>query len=326
MSFSQKVDQGYLSFARGLVTEINPLSTPDDLKGTTSDELNMIVDTDGMIRVRRSGFDIIPDLYNAVEGTVLDVRYWRKGSCYVVCAALPEEVSPGEREVSTTFIDQSGNPALNRVFKTRLSSADFVLPSICFLRTKCLVTYGARPLLFTRGTTGELTVQYVNLYVRDFKLLDDQLSVTNRPSIQTDEHTYNLLNAGWYQRRRLIDTNVLSNPITAFYADRTEYPSNADIPYLGDITDTGGDIRFDPEAFDSVNVGSTEAPRGHYVYDIRNIDRQSKISSASSDGVPSTTLTLLVDNGNYPGTVTPVDPDEFIDLTFPEFEPGVEIP
>ena len=85
MSFSQKVDQGYLSFARGLVTEINPLSTPEDLQGTTSDELNMIVDTDGMIRVRRDGFSIIPGLENEVQGTVLDVRYWRKGKCYVVC-------------------------------------------------------------------------------------------------------------------------------------------------------------------------------------------------------------------------------------------------
>jgi hypothetical protein len=326
MSFPQKVDQGYLSFARGLVTEINPLSTPEELQGTTSDELNMIVDTDGMIRVRRDGFSIVPDLLNEVQGTVLDVRYWRKGKCYVVCAVLDGEVSPGEREVSTTFIDESAAVGKNRQFKTKIRTEDFVLPSICFLRTKCLIAYGSRPLLYTRSAGGEFTVEYVNLHVRDFKLVDDGLTVTNRPTFLSGEHKYNLYNAGWYQRRKLKGTNVLSDPITSFQASRTTYPSNADVAYLGDITNTDGDLRFDPQAFDSVNVGSTEAPRGHYVYDIRSIDREARVSSPDNDGVPSNTLTVLVENGNTPGTSTPVPPTDPIDDPYPELPPGYQIP
>lgn len=326
MSFSQKVDQGYLSFARGLVTEINPLSTPEDLQGTTSDELNMIVDTDGMIRVRRDGFSIVPGLENEVQGTVLDVRYWRKGKCYVVCAVLTGEVSPGEREVSTTFIDESADVTKNRQFKTKIKTEDFVLPSICFLRTKCMVAYGARPLLFTRTEAGEYSIEYVNLYVRDFKLLNDNLTVTQRPGIQTDEHTYNLYNAGWYQARKALGSSVASDPIAAFRSSRGVYPSNADIAYLGDITDPDGDLRFDPGSFDSINVGSTEAPRGHYVFDIRSIDRQSKVLDKNNDGVPSNTLTLLVENGNTPGTEDPIPPYDPIDDPYPERPPGFRIP
>jgi hypothetical protein len=309
-----------------LVTEINPLSTPEELQGTTSDELNMIVDTDGMIRVRRDGFKILDGLVNDVQGTVLDVRYWRKGRCYVVCSVLPDEVSPGEREVSTTFIDESSDASLNRQFKTKIKSEDFVLPSICFLRTKCLVAYGSRPLLFSRESSGEFTIQYVNLFVRDFKLLDDELTVTQRPTELLPNHRYNLYNAGWYQRRKLITTNVLSDPIAAFNASRSQYPSNADIAYLGDITDPDGELRFDPQSFDSVNVGSTEAPRGHYVYDIRSLDRQARVDSPLNDGLPSNTLTTLVQDGNVPGTSDPIPPYDPIDDSFPELPPGYPVP
>lgn len=326
MSFNQKVDQGYLSFARGLVTEINPLSTPEDLQGTTSDELNMIVDTDGMVRVRRAGFQTVPDLQNSVPGTVLDVRYWRKGKCYVVCSLTDGEVEPGVLEVVTTMIDESAVFTKNRQFKTQINAVDFVLPSICFLRTKCLITYGARPLLFTRESSGEYSIQYVNLYVRDFKLVNDELSLTTRPVVLSEEHEYNILNAGWYQSRRLIGTNVLTDPVAAFFSSRGTYPSNADIPYLADITSPDGDIRFDPTAFDSVNVGSTEAPRGHYVFDIRSIDRQARVTLPSADGVPSSTLTPLAENGNAPGTSDPIDPDLPIDGGYPELPPGTEIP
>jgi hypothetical protein len=327
MSFSRKVDQGYLSFARGLVTEINPLSTPEDLQGTTSDELNMIVDTDGMIRVRRAGFELIPNLSEAVQGTVLDARFWRKGSCYVVCSYDPTP-SPetNEYNCTVTMVDESGQANKNRQFTIKVHVQDFVLPSLAFLRTKCLVTFGARPVLFTRESSGEFTIQYVNLFVRDFKLVDDDSTLTQRKGVLSSEHKYNLLNAGWYQQRRLIGTNTLSDPIAAFFAGRAQYPSNADVAYLGDITDTNGDLRFDPTAFDSVNVGATEAPRGHYVYDIRDIDRQARVITPSLDGQPSNTLTLLVEKGSDPITGFPAEPGVPIDDFHPERPPGIQIP
>lgn len=326
MSYSQKVEQGHLSFARGLATELTPLSTPEELQGTTSDELNMTVNTEGMYRTRRAGFAEVPSLKNAVLGTVLDVKYWRKASCYVVCSYNPIPTDANEYEVQSTFIDKT-DPLKNRQYTTKISVPDFVLPSVCFLRTKCLITYGSRPLLFTREISGEYTIQYINLFIRDFKLLDDKLTVTNRPGFLTIEHKYNLLNAGWYQPRSLKDPAGIGDPVQNFYAKKTSYPSNADVSYLGDITDSNGDLKFDPAAFDNINVGSTEAPRGHYVYDIRSIERGARVNSPLIDGAPSTTLTDLLVNGNDPVSGEP-NPGggSPIDDFYPEYPPGTQIP
>lgn len=328
MSFSQKSEIGYLSFAKGLATELNPLSTPEELKGTTSDELNMTVDTDGMVRVRRHGLSLLSVPRQNITGQVLEVKYWSKGTCYVVCSYDPTAVS-GQYTCTTTFIDTS-DPAKDRAYSTKVLTDDFLTtPQVVFLRTKCMVTYGGRPLLFTREVSGEFTIHYVDLHIRDFKLIDDTLTVTERPVTLSNEHKYNLLNAGWYQYRKLNSTGIAGDPIIDFQTIRSKYPSNADIPYLGDVSNSSGDLVFDPEEYDNVNVGSTEAPRGHYVFNIRNIDRAVKNlthADAIRDGAPSTTLSLLLLDGDDPTTGTPPTGD--IDDGYPEppVPPGGEVP
>ncbi len=325
MSFSQKSETGYLSFAKGLVTELNPLNTPDELKGTTSDELNMTVDTDGMVRVRRPGLSLLSIPRQDVSGTVLEVKYWRTGSCYVVCSYNPVP-DAGQYTCTTTFIDTT-TPSKDRSYNTKVLVGDFVsTPQVAFLRTKCIIAYGGRPLLFTREASDEFTIQYVDLYIRDFKLIDDTYSVTQRPTTLSDEHKYNLLNAGWYQDRQLLSSGAVGSPITSFHTILSKYPSNADVAALGDVSDSNGDLKFDPNAYANLNTGSTEAARGHYVFNIRDIDRQARTSATDRDGVPSSTLSNLIVNGNDPGTGAPPTGD--IDDGYPEpsVPPGGEIP
>lgn len=325
MSHSQKVEQGYLSFAGGLVTELNPLSTPDELKGTTSDELNMTVDTDGMVRVRRNGFELLSIPRQEVPGTVLVVRYWRLGSCYIVCSYDPVAVSD-QYTCYTTFID-TADPSKDRQYSTKVLLSDFLdTPPIAFLRSKCIISYGGRPLLFYREVSGEFTIQYIDLFVRDFKLLNDSLTVTARPTTLTDEHKYNLYNAGWYQNRLLWSASVVADPVTDFFTIKSKYPSNADIAYLGDKADSAGDLKFDPNVFDNLNLGSAEAPRGHYVYNIRAIDRSAVLLNKNNDGAPSTTLATLLDSGNDPGTGSPPTGDIDNDYPEPPIPPGGQIP
>lgn len=305
------------------MTELSPLRTPEELEGTTADELNMTVQTDGMIRVRRGGVDFIPGIEFNIPGfTVLDVRYWKRGNCYVVLSYNPTPVSD-QYELYTVFMDKTDS-VKNRGYKHKVNVGDFVAPSVAFLRTKCLLTYGGRPILCTRVADSEFTLQYINLYIRDFKLLDDGKTVTQRPSTLDDKHEYNLLNAGWYQQRTRKDPSGIGDPIENFNTKRSQYPSNADIAYLGDVTDADGNLVFDPASFDNLNLGSTEAPRGHYVYDIRSIDRGSRLTSKDGDGAPSTTLSLLVINGTDPGTGSPPTGD--IDDPYPEVPPGTQIP
>lgn len=324
MSYSQKSETGYLSFAKGLATEVNPLSIPEELKGTTADELNMTVDTDGMVRVRRPGLSLLSIPRQNVAGEVLEVKYWRTGSCYVVCS-YEDTIVDDQYTCTTTFIDTT-DASKDRAYTTKILTSDFIsTPQVVFLRTKCMITYGGRPLLFTREVSGEYTIQYVDLYVRDFKLIDDLHSVSERPGSLSNEHKYNLLNAGWYQYRQLLSSGVTADPIAEFYAIRTKYPSNADIAALGDVTDSGGDIKFDPASYDNINLGSTEAARGHYVFNIRNINRDIKSTSLPEqlrDGAPSTTLALLLSDGDDPTTGVPPTGDIDEDWPEPPIPPG----
>lgn len=332
MSHSQKVELGYLSFAKGLHTEISPLMTQEELQGTTSDELNMDVDTTGMVRVRRRGFELPSQgavTYIPV-GTLIESRYWRDKDVYIVCS-LQDSSTEGSYEVTVTFLEPDRtvpiDPPLKTEFKFTVLKDEYVKPSIAFLRTKCLLTFGTRPIVFTKEIgSGKFSVDYIDIYVRDFKLLNDSQTVTSRPTALTDEHKYNLYNAGWYQNRRLKGTGTVGDPVTKFYTDRSEYPSNADVAYLGDVTDSNGDVHFDPAAYNNVTVGSSEAPRGHYIYNIRDIDRDPRLVHKNRDGSPVSTLTPLVEDGKKPGTTDPIDTTIPVDTFNPETTPGWEIP
>ena len=73
----------YISMAQGLITEASPLAFPE---GTTSDELNFVIDRDGLVRKRRLGFDkLVTDfVYNGAGAKLENVFYWRGPSLVVV--------------------------------------------------------------------------------------------------------------------------------------------------------------------------------------------------------------------------------------------------
>lgn len=324
MSYSRKSEKGYLSFAQGLMTELSPLMTPEDFQGTTSDELNMEVDTDGMIRTRRSGFQFLSGVQDTVSETVLDAEYWKAAKCYVVLSYYT--ISKDDLYTVCISMVDTTDQTKNRMYRMKVPVVNFQEPSVCFLRTKCLVTFGARPVVITRNQDLEYTVQYIDLYARDFKILPDGLTITERPTTLTDAHKYNLLNSSWDQPRALKSSNTVADPITNFFTVRSKYPSNADIAYLGDITDSNGDLKFDPMSYDNLNLGSTEAPRGHYVFNIRGIDRQAKLSTPGNDGSPSDTLTTMVLSGKNPITTAVIPIGAVVDAAFPELETGVMLP
>ncbi len=72
------------------------------------------------------------------------------------------------------------------------------------------------------------------------------------------------------------------------------YPSNADLPLNGLRSDGTGDYKFfSPDTMFETVLGNTEAPRGHYIYDVNSERvREDSITNKNDDGSPSTTLTL----------------------------------
>lgn len=376
-------EKDYLNLVKGLNTETNPLAFPE---GYTLDELNFLLSLDGDTRLRRKGLaKVLSDItYNSVTGEVLNtpfMYYWEKEEILlVVLQEEGEDVYLQLRDARTGYsligtytmysgISQISKPSFSSIVDGVVITTSQVVPDIN--------TGGLPPIVVKANTAGDIEVSEISLYFRDFELLDDNLAVGKRPNLMTDEHLYNLYNAGWYARRKN-SSNVFTDPLDLFDAqeyttelltfdadagtntftftyarsgvgafevgtdftvanasDPTnngtftvvsstgggtvvnvevasitvtesgttgvtvttgtgQFPSNSDIPVLGLKADGSGNEVFTPDTlFETVN-GNTEAPRGHYVYEVYGdvTARDTKLLDNQIDGTPSTTVTL----------------------------------
>lgn len=307
MSFSNRVDQGYLSFAKGLVTEFNPLAPPE---GTTSDELNMDIDTNGMTRVRRKPVnEISRQTQSGFRGSVVFSSYWEHLDRVLAIFKYDTPLVAGETTLSILVFNPNVTDSIEITVPVQVADEVYVTPSVSYARGRAVIILGGLPLVLEKSATS-YNLYNVNILVRDFKLLNDGLRISQRPAALTDLHQYNLYNAGWYQHRKVQDTGKpVSDPVLFFNTKRSQYPSNADISYLGDVTDTDGELVFEPSSYDNIDTGSTEAPRGHYIYSIRDIDRESRRLNKDRDGSDASSLVAIIEDGDDPVTGDPPVPD-----------------
>lgn len=137
--------------------------------------------------------------------------------------------------------------------------------------------------------TDDITVEPITITVRDFERLVDNLAVDERPSSLTDEHKYNLYNQGWYASAKNKGSTT-SNVITYWDAQRTDFPSNADIWW----SFKNSSELIDADLFDTQALGNTPAPNGHFTYNAFDVDRNTALSTTdlpdiSTDNRPSVT-------------------------------------
>lgn len=292
-------EKDYLGFVQGLNTEANPLAAPE---GTTSDELNMELNLENGTRARRLGLARIhsadlkftPSGVTAPDFQVQGVFFWEAIKKYVTVFRYSDEE---DKKVSSIVVHNSD---YDIEFEFVVDTPDDVPPSFVDIRSRLVITLGTAPVLL-QPVEDSYDAYVLTLYVRDFSLLDDSLSIGDRPSTLTDEHKYNLYNAGWY-KERVLGSGSKGDPVTYFKSEIGLYPSNADIAALGDSVDSSsGKEEFDPEALDNIDLGSTESARGHYVYSIRNIDRNSKLTAKGSDGAVGSTATKIIEDGTDTG-------------------------
>jgi hypothetical protein len=102
------------------------------------------------------------------------------------------------------------------------------------------------------------TVQ-IDIKVRDFEGDSaDTNALTDRPSSLDDTHKYNLYNQGW-----------TDDALTKWDTARTDWPSNVDVWWTyKNSTDV-----FDATNIDKIDRGNTPAPKGHFILDLYNQDR-----------------------------------------------------
>lgn len=362
-------EKDYVSLVNGLITEASSLSFPEN---STADELNFRLDLNGLIRTRRKGFEELVSDFTQLHGGSSSVvfeeaLYWNAPDLILL---IYRETAPSAKtvllihrnDVNYTFVDSYEISGEN----TTIQLDD--------LTNFVLIVNGEKPTLLEYDeSANEILIYSVDVFVRDFELVDDGLQISGRPTSLSDEHEYNLYNAGWYALRRLESTGEPGDPVQEFAADSAsrsisatfvapstiegiddlslaslsngdaisvsgsasnnggytvdsteiyssapqlvrifvqentivnepsvsiqltvpqQYPSNADIAQLGLKDDGAGNEVFSNDTVNETILGNSEAPRGHYVYNINNFDREARRTSKSTDGTVDSTLTL----------------------------------
>lgn len=149
-----------------------------------------------------------------------------------------------------------------------------------------IVSKAIDPTIIEYDATGNtITITKIVLEIRDFEGVEDGLAIEEEPTALTEEHNYNLLNQGWAKQVRIKGSgnNDRTSPITAYSSATMRFPSNAQIPHVAVIDDGNGENRFDAEALEDINFGTTPAPRGHYIYNAFSIDRQNIVDNPDTN-------------------------------------------
>jgi hypothetical protein len=295
----------YMSMAKGLVTEASSLAFPE---GATSNELNFTIDRNGLIRKRRLGFDkLVADFVIAgVDVKLENVFYWRGPSLVgvIITDNTPQTILRFHAvDDNFTFIAQI-------VIATSVVTTQVAQTTTLLTLT---TSSGTNPVLCEYDSVAEeINVGTVGLHIRDFELVDDGLGVSERIATIDNNHRYNLYNSTWYQEKAdFNDASTRKNVSVAYFDTTAEYPSNADVASVGIIDDGSGNIVFDADYVKDAEFGSGLSARGHFVYNILNIDRTTRLSTPAVSGAPSTTITNLgtINLTGVP-TYNPDDPDD----------------
>lgn len=294
----------------GLNTEASPLNFPE---GFCSDALNVEPDYDPLrIRVRKGMDD-----YSGTSS---------------IGEFLNQDIS------ASTFLWEGvgGDPDLDFVVMQcgeflrfyNLSTGAFVTEGFDLTNTLSGTTIGTAAnlrktppvfenvkgvLLVTHRSIDPTVIEYdsgtdgvdgytVSIKIRDIFGVDDGLEVDERPTTLTDDHKYNLYNQGWYQQRKITSGGAFTDPIAEFNTINSEYPSNADVVWIG-MVESSGDLIFDADWLKQQTFGSSPAPKGHYIVDAFNIDRDAILTSPQQSGNETPGYTNPADewpsNGGY---------------------------
>ena len=321
----------FLSPSEGLITEqtlLNPV------ENSTTDELNMTFSPNGSKRIRRLG--LAPEegslpfsLGEAVSAdSALSYHLWKS-------AGGVGDLDFHVFQINNTLYmirDTSGNLSNQAVILT-YDLDNNVSSAYTTTEDTPVDMDSGEGLLFIVGKKIEpfflsyeddvLTSVPVNIRIRDMVGVDDGLAVDTRPDGLDDEHEYNLHNQGWWQQRKRISDGAEVDPIVQFNTDVGDYPSNADIAYLGMTDDGNGNLRFDAVFIEDLSLGNTPAPKGHFIIDPFNIDYTGLLagSTSGSGGWGTGASTAFADT--YDATTT-IFPGWYNEPTFTSYVPDTD--
>jgi len=259
-------------FIRGLITDVTALNFPED---ASTDTDNCVFDFTGRV-TRRLGIDLEEDYAISDGGPIFDDTFCFTEYLWEAAAGSEKTFAVYQFGGAIGFFDVSNSTVLDTLHTT--IDLDDYLPAGSGLDEttfNCQYASGRGNLIIVNPAINPIYVQYdpltdeidvtsFEIQTRDFKGLDDGLTLTNRPtetatSLGTNnpEHYYNLLNQGW----------TTTDSLAQWDAARADMPSNADYValYRASVTDS-----FDNARVLSLSPLSRPAPKGHFILTVTN--------------------------------------------------------
>ena len=280
----------YNTFVAGLVTESTPLTFPEN---AIRDGDNCIFDKKGDVR-RRLGLDY--EASSSVTTKSITESEWQTKA--VGTFEWNEVAGDGDRNFGVIQVNDTlyyynlGSQPVSgnlKAFTTDLSS--FAAPAATDVGSELVdISYGKgylfvvskkiKPFYVTYDPTGDtITNTEIGLQIRDFDGVEDSLEIDEEINTLSTEHSYNLKNQGWVS-----SGGSVADPVTTYFSSQSKYPGNNKQWWVAKDTSDN----FDPAELTKIFFGNTRAPRGHYILDPFNKDRDA-ISGLSGITAETTT-------------------------------------
>ena len=266
------------NFSKGLITEATGLTFPEN---ACTDADNCAFNHFGLCS-RRLGFDF----ENQFE------TYTQDTSGSVIVSYLWNNVA-GEGDLAFVAVQMgdnlhfyrvsSDNPLSGNKHANIISLVTFAPAGVTSVSTlECQFSSGNGLLFVTNRRLNSFYVEYdldtdtftataINLQIRDLEGDSaDPQAIDARPTTNlaglNASHRYNLENQGW-----------TSTTLTSWDTARTDMPANTDVSWYYKSAADAFDFSLVANRF----VGNSPAPKGHYIYNLYNVNRSSNTSGAT---------------------------------------------
>ena len=289
---AQKGEKAFRSFIKGLITEANQLTFPEN---ASVDEANFVLNRDGS-RYRRLGVDYEAGATHTATGLTATQLQEGKQSFHVwESPAGDTNVSLGIVRIVNKlwFMDMlTTAPSANlknsgaALTIAGLGNSDI---EVSVVNNKCVIVSKdlSSPVLLTYNTgTGAVTQSTITLEIRDIYGVHDGLAIDERPTTLTEAHEYNLRNQGWNTN---IQTATGADALDYTHTEIGSYPSNSDNWTLGKISNASSSDyeKYDPDTLVKNSQSNYQIAKGSFIIEAfnRGNTRMSKsgISSLPSD-------------------------------------------
>jgi len=289
---AQKAETAYRSFVKGLITEANQLTFPEN---ASIDEANFVLNRDGS-RSRRLGVDYESSYALTATGlTATDIKEGKQSFHIWESPGGDTSVTLGIVRIKDKLwfmnlltdspsanLKNSGSPiTIASLSNSKIETS--VINNKCVIVSKDL----PRPVLLTYNiSTGAVTQSTIQIQIRDIYGVDDSLFLDTRPVTLSNEHKYNLRNQGWNKN---IVTTTGADAITLTKTDLGVYPANSDNWTLGKISNaSSADYeKYDPDTLNKNSFSNYQIAKGSFIIDAfeRGVGRMN--ASDVTSGLPT---------------------------------------